>query len=241
MPGALFAFEGLDQSGKETQARLLAAAPRGRRPAREGRDVSRLRDGHRHRAVQGAARRARLRRRRHPDADDREPVRVEAGHRAGARRGDDRDRRSLPRVERRLRRGAGPRSALAVRRAEVPAGARPDPDDRHRAGDRRCSKAHPPRSLRAGSADARRGCAPATGGRRRRPDGWRSTANGRSTPWPPTWLPRRRQRSGRGKRPHLARPHLPHRQPRIPAASHPSSPDRPRSPRRPVAQRARAG
>ena len=44
-------------------------------------------------------------------------------------------------------------------------------DDRHRAGDRRRAQAHQPRPVRAGPADARAGCAPATAGRRRRP-GW---------------------------------------------------------------------
>ena len=136
MTGLLIAFEGLDQSGKQTQAERLKAARRGARA-----DVpccstfpttKRTSAGN----PRGAARRARLRRRRDAAALRREPLREEAADR------DDcsppgrwssaiaTSRRASPTAKRRARR------RVAARDPALPAAAGPDDPARHRAGDR---------------------------------------------------------------------------------------------------------
>ena len=83
-----------------------------------------------------------------------------------ARRRPDPRLRSLPGVEHRLRRGAGPRSGVAGRDPEVPAAAVADDPARHRAGDGRRSARPRSRPVRARPRAARRACARATAGRR---------------------------------------------------------------------------
>ena len=123
MTGMLIAFEGLDQSGKETQARLLRQWFEARGRQVESLGVSRLRDADRRGDLEGPARRARLRPRHDPAPAHRQPFRVEAEDPGVARRRPRRHLRSVPGVERRVRRGAGPRPALADGDAGVPAAA----------------------------------------------------------------------------------------------------------------------
>ena len=115
MAGQLIAFEGLDQSGKQTQAELLRDRLKAGGPQGAARLVSRLRHVDRRRDRAGAAGRARVRPRRHAAALHRQSLRAEARSAALARRRADPRVRSLHGVEHRLRRGAGARSRLAHR------------------------------------------------------------------------------------------------------------------------------
>ena len=105
-PSLLIAFEGLDQSGKQTQAELLR--DRLREAGRKARLVSFPDYGTSigeeiARALQGSATTAR----RDAAAVRRQSLRAEARPAALARRRADPGLRSLPRVEHRLRRGRG--------------------------------------------------------------------------------------------------------------------------------------
>src|ERR1051325_6011643 len=131
MSGLLIAFEGLDQSGKQTQAELLR---------------DRLKqDGHKSRVVS------------FPDygtSIGEEIARALQGEREyGA------DVMQLlyiaNRVERGIRRSVRTRSAVADRDAEVSAAAGADDSPRHRPGDRGAAQIDRPRSLRAGPRAAR--------------------------------------------------------------------------------------
>ena len=137
----LIAFEGLDQSGKETQARLLGERLVVGRAAGAGGLVSRLRHADRRRAAPRPARRARLRPGRDPVADDRQPLRVEAGDRGGARarRGRDLPTATSRRASRTARRRASIRPGCSTRSGTCRG--RRSRDDRHRARDGRRAQA----------------------------------------------------------------------------------------------------
>ena len=151
----LIAFEGLDQSGKETQARAAPGRARSGRAPRRGADLPRRHHADR----QGDPSRARRRARWQPDvmqllyvANRHERKPMIAGV-AGRRRG--RDLRSLSGVERGLRRSVRARRRLAGRHPALPAAAGPDGAARHRAGDGGGAQAAGPRSLRARHGAAR--------------------------------------------------------------------------------------
>ncbi len=150
--GLLVVFEGLDQSGKQTQAEALRdwLVSRGR--------VVRLlsfptyETPHRRRDRAGPARRARLRPRRDAAALRRQSVRVEAGDRARAGRRNGAGLRSLPGVQHRLRRSARPEPEVAVRDSGAPAAAGSHRAARHVARRVTRPQARRPRQVRAGSA-----------------------------------------------------------------------------------------
>ena len=187
----LIAFEGLDQSGKQTQAELLR--DRLKQDGRKARLVSFPDYGTSigeeiARALQGE-------REYGPDVMQLLYVanRYErkAGPAALARGRADPRLRSLHGLEHRLRRGAGARPGVARRHAEVPAAAGADHPARHRAGDRRAAQGGRSRSLRARprAAGARARELPAPG--RRAATGSCSTASGPRTRSPPTSTPPR--------------------------------------------------
>ena len=186
MPGHLIAFEGLDQSGKQTQAELLR--DRLKQDGRKARLVSFPDYGT---SIGEEIARA-LAGERDYGPDVMQLLYVanryerKAGSAALARRRADSRLRSLHRLEHRLRRGAGARSGVADRDAEVPAAAVADHPARHRAGDRRAAQGGRSRSLRArpGDAGARARELPAPGGASR--TGSSSTASVRRTRSPPT-------------------------------------------------------
>ena len=184
--GLLVVFEGLDQSGKQTQAEALRD-----RLVSRGRVVRLLSfptyETHIGAEIGRALHGARLRSRRDAAALRRQPVRVEAGDRARAGRGDGADMRSLPGVEHRLRRSARPEPEVAARgSAPLP---QPDltvlldmsPDVSARAS--ASARLYDERDLRS-----KRACAPATSVRRASTTGRRSTR--RATAW---WSPRTRR------------------------------------------------
>ena len=167
----LIAFEGLDQSGKETQARTLRARLEQDGPHGALALVPRLRD----------ADRPGDRARRSPASASSGPTSCSCSTSPTgsstsrgstlARRRRRRHLRSLSRVERRVRRSAGARCRLARRHPAAPARAGRHRASRHRARNRREAQGRRPRSLRARPRRCSRACARATAARPRSPAG----------------------------------------------------------------------
>ena len=169
-----------------------AAAARGSR--RAGRRVESLDfpdydDAHRPGDLEGPARRARLRPGHDSAALHRQPPRVQAGDPGVARRRARGDLRPLHGVQRGVRRGAGPRRALARVDPGVPAAAGGDGPARHRPRGGGGAQGEGARQVRERSADARPRARRATCARRRTCRGWSSTRRGPSTWSRPTSLP----------------------------------------------------
>ena len=137
MPGLLIAFEGLDQSGKETQAQRLAERLEALGPPRATRLVSRLHDADRPRDRPRAAAASASTR---PTSCSCSTSRIAtSGSReltALARGGRHRALRSVCGVEHRVRRDAGARCARGSPTRSGTCRSRPDDPARHRAGDR---------------------------------------------------------------------------------------------------------
>ena len=156
MSGLLIAFEGLDQSGKQTQAELLRdRLTSDGRPVRllsfpDYRDRDRRRDRSRRCAASANTRPTSCSccTSQTATSGSREIVReMDAG--------DDPRLRSLPGVEHRIRRGAGARRRVAAPNPEVPAAARHHVPARHRAGRLGATEDRRPRQVRARPVAAR--------------------------------------------------------------------------------------
>ena len=151
----LIAFEGLDQSGKQTQAEMLRDRLREGRPQVAAGVVSGLRDvdrrGTRARAARASASTA-------PDVMQLLYVANRYERKPDLQRWLDgglilvSDR--YTRVEHRVRRGVRPRRLLAGRHAEVPAAGGADDIPRHQSGNGRAAEGGRTRSLRTRSGDA---------------------------------------------------------------------------------------
>ena len=191
----LIAFEGLDQSGKETQARTLRCAPRAGRLQGAPAVVSRLRDADRPGDSAGARRRARVR----PDVmqllyvANRFECRPRLEYWLGA--GDivicDRYRASSVAYGE----AQGLDAAWLERNPARPAGAGDHGAARHRAGDRGAPQVGRPRQIRTRPGAARPRSRRATSARRQRTAGCSSTPKQRRMRW----------RGGRGGRAATAR------------------------------------